>query len=754
MFFRRPINQRLKHILLLFLLFGSLLGASQNNIPTGSWRTHYSFNTAISITQSEQEVYVASNTGLFIFNKEDGSIKSITSLNGLSETGISLIGYNQSTSTLLISYENGQLDLLANNVISSITDIKLADNLPSKISYHMFEDGDFTYLSTDFGLLKINTKTQLIQESYLNLSSTGNNLKIFASTIYNDSLFLATETGLMAGSLSENLKDFSKWKRFDINTGITQEQANIIGLHQNKPITANTSQGLLHYNNGSWQPLNLLIGNNFTSIDSPIKTLITASDSVYLLENFVLSTIVSDKIIKAKDAILEGNNYWVADGNNGLVSVSTNKSESFYPNGPYFNEIKKLVSVDNKIFALPPFKQNNGLPLKNNNGFSVFEEGFWTNFNSTGYPQTKPTPTFLDITGVTSQKRGVFTFSSYGYGLLNWTDESFTIINDDNSPLVNTSPPDKNVLIADIDSRNNNLWVLNNNTAVSLHKLNTDNQWTSLTPNSLVANATQIISTPWGDQWISISSTVGGGIIVLNQDGQEVILKKSGLGTIPSNSINQLLIDKDDKIWIATAKGVVYYLSPYHILEDPTQEAITPIINSNLLFSNENVNCLAVDGGNRIWMGTNKGAWLFANDGTELIEHFTSENSPLLSNVVLNIAINNLTAEVFINTNKGLISYRGSGSITGTYKTPKIFPNPVNPGFTGVVTIEGVPSNSLVKITDSSGRLITTIKANGNTAIWDMNNVYANEVSTGVYFIFIANEDGSTTQFGKVAIIK
>ncbi|MCF6360533.1 MAG: T9SS type A sorting domain-containing protein, partial [Cyclobacteriaceae bacterium] len=692
--------------------------------------------------------------GLFILTKQDNSITSVTKLNGLSDTGISLIDYNTTTNTLLISYENGQIDLLKDNVISSIPDIKLSDIYSSKISHHMYEDGIYTYLSTDFGLLKIDTETQHILESFLNLSSTGDNLKVFASTIYNDSLFLATEAGLMAGSLADNLKDFSKWKRFEASSGINSESAMVLDLHQNKPITANATQGLLQYTNGNWAPLGALVGDYTSSINTENETLITASGNLYKLENSTLSQIQSNDIIKAVGAISDENNYWIADNQNGMVHIMDSQSESFYPNGPFFNNVVSLKSVRNKIFALPPSKSSNGLPLRNNTGYSVFEDGFWTNYNSTGYPQTQLIPEFLDITGVSSQKSGEVMLSSYGYGLLRWADNQFEIINDTNSPLINSSPPNKNVLIANINSNNGNLWVLNNNTPSSLHLLANDGSWQTYAPSNGVANAKEIISTAWGDQWIAINSFAGGGIIVFNQSNEEAILKSDGFGTIPSNTINQILLDKEDKIWIATTSGVVYYLSPFSIIEDPSQEAIVPIINSQLLFNNENVNCLAVDGGNRIWMGTNKGAWLFDNDGSVLIEHFTKENSPLLSDIVINISINDLSGEVFFNTDKGLISYRGSASITGTYETSKIFPNPVKPGFTGVITIEGVPSNSIVKITDSSGRLITTLEANGNTAVWDMYSSFSNEVGTGVYFVFVSNSDGSSTQFGKIAVVK
>ncbi len=754
MFFRRSIYKGLKRLLLFIGLALPIFGFCQNNIPVGSWRTHYSFNTTISISQSSQNVYAASASGLYIINKNDKSVTSVTKLNGLTETGITHIDYNSSTNTLLIAYDNGQIDLLKNNKMSSIPDIKLSEILNSKIIHHMNESNIYTYLSADFGLLKIDTEAGQILESYLNLSSTGDNLKIFASTIFNDSLFLATENGVIAGSLNDNLKDFSKWKRFDAFDGINQEFTKVIGLYQGKPITGNVSQGLLTYNNGKWNVESKLIGESFLSIETNNETVITASANIYVLNSGTLDQIQSANIIAANSGISDGENYWIADGENGVVHINENSSESIYPNGPFFNEIVKIKTVNNKTFALPVFKTSANVPAKNNRGFSVFENGFWTNYNPTGYPNTKLIPEFLDISGVSNLSTGEIMFSSYGYGLLNWNDDKFEIIDESNSPLINSSPPERNVLIANIETDGQNLWILNNNTNSSLHSLDASQSWATFAPSSKVSDATQIVSTPWGDQWIAINNVGGGGIIVYNNNTGETYLSNDGLGTIPSNTINQIALDKEDKIWIATNKGVVYYLFPYSIISDPDQEAIVPIIEHRLLFNNEKVNTIAIDGGNRIWMGTNEGAWLFDNDGSVLVEHFSVENSPLLSNVVTNISINNQSGEVFFNTDKGLISYRGTATITGTYTKPKIFPNPVAPNYTGVVTIEGVPTNSSIKITDASGRLVANIKANGNTAVWDIKNSYSNSVTSGVYFVFISNKDGSSTQIGKIAIVK
>lgn len=744
----------MKQLLQVLCFVLPLWGFGQNDIATGTWRTHYSYNNVISIAENETNIYGASNAGVFIISKADNSITSLTKLNGLSDTGIAQIGYNTTTNTLVIAYKNGQVDLLNNNTITSIPNIRLSNIIDSKVTHHIYSYEEFSYLSSDFGVVQIDTENLNIKDSYLNLSSEGKVLEIYASTISNGSLFLATEKGIMAGSLTDNLKDFTQWKRFGTSEGIDQQPIYVLSLFDGKPISGSTSTGIITYENGMWTQSGNLIGEEFLFMkESDAETMITTSTGVYNLTTSGLSTIQSEHITIPAQAIKGSNTIWIADQQNGVLKLEGASSESIYPSGPFFSVTQKLKSIGNKVFALPEFKTTAGAPLRNNQGFSVFEDGFWANYNSTAFPNTLTTPEFLDISGVSSFQNATV-FSSYGYGLLVWEDDgSFNIVDETNSSLVNSLPPERNVLLADIDSNNQGLWVLNNNTTTSLQLWETDRTWSSFSGMDLISGAEQIVSTPWGDQWMAISSSAGG-IHIFNEENGELTLSNDGEGTLPSNTINDILLDKEDKIWVATTKGIVYYASPYTILNDLEPDAITPIIDNSLLFNQENVNALAVDGGNRIWMGTNKGAWLFDKDGSVLIEHFTAENSPLLSDVVLNITINDQTGEVFFNTDEGLISYRGSGTITGTYEKPKIFPNPVPPNFSGVVTIEGLPYNSSIKITDASGRLVANLEANGNTAVWDMKSEYLLEVGTGVYFVFASLEDGTEKQLGKIAIVK
>ena len=91
-------------------------------------------------------------------------------------------------------------------------------------------------------------------------------------------------------------------------------------------------------------------------------------------------------------------------------------------------------------------------------------------------------------------------------------------------------------------------------------------------------------------------------------------------------------------------------------------------------------------------------------DGSTIIEQHTTDNS-IISNVIYDLQLNHKTGELFIVTDKGLMSYRTNATYEDpNYSTVKVFPNPVRPNFNGLITIQGIRYDSDVKITDVAGK--------------------------------------------------
>src|SRR5690606_22473137 len=125
-----------------------------------------------------------------------------------------------------------------------------------------------------------------------------------------------------------------------------------------------------------------------------------------------------------------------------------------------------------------------------------------------------------------------------------------------------------------------------------------------------------------------------------------------------------------------------------------------------------------------------------------------------ISNAIIDIELDHKTGEVFIITDKGLISYRSDASYEDPdYTNVQVFPNPARPDFDGPITIQGIRYDSDVKITDVAGNLVYQTTSNGGTATWNGRRLSGEKVSTGVYLIWTAPNEGKGRYVGKVLVV-
>jgi len=748
----------LNRLLLFCLLVWAGKSAAQPDIPVGSWRTHNSYNSLVSLTALDEKIAAANTNAIFTYNPVNNELDIITSLSGLNDTDITTVGYNNDSEILIVSYNNGNIDLIANKVITNFPDLLIGEISGSRRVNHIYSQQNLSYLSADFGVLILDMDKHEVKETLFELGPGGQKIKIYASTIFSDSLFLATEIGVMRGSLQDNLKDFNQWQLFDLNNGLPLSTTKVILTTPTGLLVAVDNQGIFEYDGSSWQNKNLLTQSLFISgTQKAGNSLLTTLDTVYNFSSNTAQAIVTALSSNPIGAVFMDNNIWLADNKNGLIDIT--QELSIYPNGPLENDIIKLINFEDAIIGLPPAYDSFFQPLRNEVGYFMFSDGIWENYNSTGSPHINPIPEFYDITdAVFSSTNKALFLSSFGYGLLAITDNGIKIIdeNSPDSPLINTRPPARNVQISALALNNSILSVNNFFASQSLHQNNlaTEN-WLSYSPLLPGSNAIQIADVGNGIIWMRIARIFGGGIMVYDTFNQRelYLTRDNSSGNLPSNEVLDIALDNEGKMWVATAKGVVYYHNAINIFDLGDLNPVLPVFEGQVLFKDEPVSALAIDGGNRIWMSTSSGLWLFDDDGSTAISHFNSDDDPLPSNNITDLAINQSTGEIFIATNKSLVSYRGTSTSAGQLTPIKIFPNPVVASQNDIVTIEGVPENADVRITDASGRLIFKTKANGNTAIWQ--GISSNQsLSSGVYFVFVSNNDGSESQVGKIAIIK
>jgi len=192
---------------------------AQSEIAVGTWRLHISYKESRDIALSDNAAYCAANNGIFYLQKDDNSIHTLTKIDGLNDVDINKIEYDITNDLLAIGYSNGNVDLVKDETVINYVAIKNAKNESKTINDFLFI-GTRSYISTDFGVVVLDVAEFETLEAYINIGENGEQLRIFEAEFYNDSLFLATAEGVLAGWLdpSNNLQDFNNWRRFDGST--------------------------------------------------------------------------------------------------------------------------------------------------------------------------------------------------------------------------------------------------------------------------------------------------------------------------------------------------------------------------------------------------------------------------------------------------------------------------------------------------------------------------------------------------------
>ena len=207
---------------------------------------------------------------------------------------------------------------------------------------------------------------------------------------------------------------------------------------------------------------------------------------------------------------------------------------------------------------------------------------------------------------------------------------------------------------------------------------------------------------------------------------------------VSSTEIRCLAQDLSGSMWVGTDKGIKVFYNAESIfsINNPAPQNILLEQDGYVqnLLEFENVNCIAIDGANQKWIGTSKaGVFVMSPDGTKEIHRFTESNSPLFSNTIFDIKIHPKTGEVFIATDKGIVSYRGfatQGVEKIVKEEVKVTPNPVKDGYNGYISISGLTSNANVKITDINGYLAFQTVAQGGQAVWNGKDFNGKRVAT------------------------
>lgn len=765
----------------------------------GEWNTYLAYNIAMKVAEGNNHVFTVADGSLYSYSKEDNSVKHYTKQTGLSDSGIDHIIFNPEVNTLLITYSNGNIDLLGDYGIYNLSYLLDNSNVTNKTINSIYLYKEYAYLATDFGIIVLNMdpNKKEIKDTYKL------NKKVNSVTINDNYIYAATSSGILKASLDANLLDYNEWDSYQLAPSefeFDQDSISQICFFQNTLcFFANQKYKKgIYYEQADKTVKSLLINNSLTNMVFQNNKLMPYTNTqLYIYSSLTERDIVNTGIVYNVSSLKDPNTFWIASGVNGLKGIQKKNNQygtiveglndlTLYPKRNYYYFMTtyndKLYVAGGGRWTTRDWKQGTLMIYDNEKWFNLDE----TTVKFTIPDENNKTEYASDYTGVAIDPKDPshYYVSSYGEGIIEFKEDKFVeLFNHKNSKLETIYPKEGDrsqytyIRIGGVTfDKNGNLWATNCGVQDVLKVLKTDGTWISFNFSNTesftnVPLADKITITSDNRKWINVPYGHKAGILIFDDGGTiddtsddqaRFISTFSDInGTIDASGYFCITEDKNGQVWIGTNRGPIYCANPKAKLEEiRCSRVIRPADEINDVPYNfldgEQINAIAVDGGNRKWIATqSSGVFLVSEDGMETIENFTTTNSPLPSNQINSLAINQLTGEVFIGTEKGLVSYMGDATEgKEDYSDVYAYPNPVRPEHNDHVTIVGLMNDSNVKITDLKGNIIYQGKSAGGTFTWDCRSRKGGRVATGVYLVFSATPEAKESVVTKIMVVK
>lgn len=674
----------------------------------GTWKIYPCYNNVSKIVPAGDDIFVLASGNLYSYNTVDNSLTEYTKNTCLSSSEITDIAWVQQAKQLVIIYSDYTIDLLPlNQDVTTIADLANKQMTGDKTINDIYVNGKNAYLSTGFGIIKLNVSDAYIVDTY-NLEYKVDYCYIDGGYIYAES----SEKGKIRASLTANLLDKNNWKWVG-NYSAKSTETYVKDTHNNCYWAADSDSKLTKYEKQS--------DGKYIAISTGVKP----NGPTYQEHNYI--SYDNGRILS-----LRGRYEYGSDTSTpGFVQEYDIASDTWKCYDNSYATAKDKRCITHTQLDVDP-RDKNHIMVASKSGLYSYKDGKLVAY----YDMNTDDPiksvinnvNYSIVTGVKYDASGnlwIFNLGNTNLVCLTasgeWKTFPQSILSTDDTHRMKS---------CFIDSRGL-LWFVND------HWVN------SMCGFYDIQNDKMHVLTEF-----------------VNEDGTKMSV--SDMFTVAE--------DQNNNIWIGSLNGC-FYLKPADITAMKQTDGVSNVTvtqhkvprndgtsYADYLLDGVSIYDIKIDGANRKWFATDNGVYLISSDGNTQISHFTTDNSPLPTNFVKRIALDGNTGEVYFGTTNGLCSYKSDvqNNEYGTLSKENVYayPNPVTPDYSGMITIVGLTSNAQIKILTSSGQLVNEGTCNGGSYQWNGCDLSGNKVASGVYMVCIATEEGSKGVVTKIGVVR
>jgi ligand-binding sensor domain-containing protein len=733
--------------LLTLIIFIDLSTAQVTN-----WKNYTDMKNIRAASVSGDKIWTATSGGTFTYNLTDGSYTKYHKVEGLSGGALTSLAVDASGKVWLGS-NTGTIDVYnpSTEKFKAVLDIFNSLKQPKGVNDLVYRDGKI-YAAADFGISVIDPDTYVFIDTYSKFGSLSSNIKV-SNIFIGDYITAALDDAVAVqkpGAI--NLSSPDSWDVYSVIHLSLARKVNTVAIYNNT-ILAGTQVGVFALNGASFVPFEL-IGNNVSFLDVIEGVLYIGTSEparrIFKYDGQLTQIYQGDRL---PAGVFFVNNELFASSDNGVLKIQNNEVvQVIKPNAPYSNLFSSMTVDSKGNFWSASARDPSG------QGFYKYDNQEWSNFNLTSVPPISFTGYFVAY----SHGDEVY-LGSWGRGFMKIKDNQLIEFNASNTPMEGVAENPDYLVISGLgkDSKNN-LWILNFGpvTKEYLSVLTPDSTWYNF---KVPAMADQYLKDNFGlviDQqdtkWYFCQNEGRPGLFYFNENNtfNDLNDDKSGYIQNLNERVLSLAVDRRGDIWIGTGLGV-------NIINNPsTVFSSNPQIKPSSVFAlrQQSINAIVVDPLNRKWIGTNQGLLLVNSDGSALLESYDIKNSPLLSDEIRSLTIDENTGIVYAGTDAGLTAFETiAKSPAETFTALLVYPNPLKLGksLNNSVTIDGLIKDSQIKILNITGKVVNQFSSpGGRVAYWNGKDSDGEYVNSGIYIIVASDPEGNSVMSAKVAVLK